>query len=385
MAQKSNKEVKKEREKASRKAAYVGSLIGLAVVGIIGIIIWTVNFTPNLTVLTVGDYEVKRDLYTCVYYYDTMASDNWADKYQYDLAKDPYKQSYEYYADGVKYDTWGDYFEKLTNDTLRLLIVMNDIADKNGYTYKEEVQDHIDAELASIEEEKGTTTSFKEYMLTNYGAPITKKVLVRYLELYYKGMDFYKAITESKALFNKYIGGNSSSFEKAYRENADEIDVVTFRYYFLAATKDNAAKIEALKHAGSEKEFKALCNRYAKDENYTKNDKSLYQNMSLQRINSLSKSEISKLLSSEKSKAGDIYAANGEMDGKTYTDIIYVVKARGKDTSAYKDSDVKQWEFKVMGILLEQFYDTNYHLEVSSKGMEVFKKSMIIPEDSIAQ
>ena len=379
MANRDEKEIKKQRESMSKKAAYFGAAIGLLIIGIIGLIVWFVNYSPNLTVYTVGEYEAKKDLYTCVYYYDTMASQKWAD-YGFDVTKDPYAQAFDNYADGKKFDSWGAYFEYATNNTLKFMYVMTDTAQKGGYTYPKEVQDHIDAELTGIENEKSTAKSFKDYMLENYGAPIEKDTLVTYLTLYYRATDFYAKITESKALFQKYIGVNAASFEQTYQKHKDEIDVVSFRYYYFPHDAENNAKIKALKNAASEKAFRSLCNEYAGDEAYAKNDKSLYQNMSLKRINSLTKSKIAANLSDSSSKAGDIFTAVGTTKGNVYTDIVYLVKPRAKDTGAYRESDVANWEFAAMGIMLEDYYDANYKPSVSEKGIAAFKEDMIIPE-----
>ena len=99
MSKQSDKEIKLQREKATKKVTYIGAAIGLLVVAAIAFIIWFVNCIPNSTVYTVGEYEVKRDLYTCVYYYDTMASQKWAD-YGFDITKDPYVQPFDNYANG---------------------------------------------------------------------------------------------------------------------------------------------------------------------------------------------------------------------------------------------------------------------------------------------
>ncbi|MBR2589997.1 MAG: hypothetical protein IKE65_03660 [Clostridia bacterium] len=385
MAKQTTKEEKKQREKNARKATYIGAALGLFVVGVIGVIVWIFAYSPNLTVYTVGDYEVKKDFYTCVYCCDTLKSKNWSFEYDFDATKDPYEQEYNYYAGGVKYDTWGDYFEKLTNDTVRFLVVMNDTAEKGGYTFTEKVQENIDADMQAIEDEKEPKTSFKDYMLEEYGAPIEKDTYLQYLTMYYRAREFYGAITESKALFNKYIGGNASAFEKVYEQKKERIDVVSFRYCYLPMTDENASMIDALKNADSEKEFKDLCNAYHKaDENYVKNDKSLYKNMSLRKINDLAKGGITDELSDAACKAGDIYTNEATLNGEPYIDIVYVVKPAGKDTTAYKDTDVQKWEFAVMGEMLEDYYDANYESEISEKGIKEFRKSIIVPKQDKA-
>ena len=268
----------------------------------------------------------------------------------------------------------------MTNDTLKYYLVMNDTAQKGGYEYTSEVETHINTELASIDEEKGTAKNFRMYMIENYGADVSKKTYKEYLNLHYKAAEFFKKITESKAMFNKYIGGDSGSFETVYKENKDEIDVVSFRYFNLTDNKTNASKIGQLASASSEKEFKNLCNKFKNDEEYEKNDSSLYENYSLLQINMLSKGELARKVSSHDSKAGDIYLNKAVIDGEDSVEFVYMVKPRGKDTSAYNESDVANWEYRAMSIMLEDYYDSGYKLTVSDKGLESFKEGMIIAE-----
>ena len=370
--------MQKQRKKNMAKASYIGIAAAFLLIGIVGVIVWLTGGNMNRTVLTVGNHRVKKDLYTCVYYYDTMASKNWQES-GFDTAENPYEQAFDYYAQNEKFESWGAYFEKMTNDTLRFLFVMTDLAQEGGYTYTDDVQTHIETEISGIESEKGTAKNFETYMFENYGAVISKKTLKQYLELYYRATEFYKAITESKALFTKYMNVNADVFEKTYAENKDAIDVVSFRYFSLDNNKSNAAKIEALKQAADEKSFQSLCNQYKNDEAYTKNDSSLFENYSLKTINTLSTGEIAKHLSEENSKAGDIYYAVSEVDKKSLFEIVFVVKSRAKNTSLYQDSEVEQWEFDTMGLILEEYYDKNYTLSISDKGIEEFKDSMIIP------
>lgn len=367
-----------QRKKMQAKASYIGIAAAFIVIGIVGVIIWAVNFSPNLTVYKVGNYEIKKDLYSCVYYYDTMASQDWSG-YGFEVTKDPYEQDFDYMAKSEDFDSWGDYFQSLTDDTLRFMYVMKDIAEKNSYSYSDEVNTHINAELSGIETEKGTAMSFKEYMLRNYGAEISKKTFTEYLTLHYQATEFYEKISEDKALFEKYIGYNQEDIENAYQADKDKFDVVSFRFYYLNDNKYNAEKIAALKSAKNEKEFKDLCNEYENDESYTEKDGSLFENYSLYTVNSMTKSVLAKKLSSSKSKAGDIYFGEGEADGKKTAEILYVVKSRAKNENAYNDTQIKMWEHQAMGALLEEYYDSNYKSEEVPKGIEVFKESMIIP------
>ena len=377
MANNTNKSVKEKRKKDLKTAAYFGTAAALLVVLIVGVIIGIINYNSNAAVLTVGDYEVKKDLYSCVYYCETMTSNEW-NQFGFDISKDPYEQEFDYTYAGKDYESWGKYFESLTNDAFKYYIVMNDTAEKGGYEYTSEVETHIKTELAAIDDEKGSAKNFRAYMIENYGVDVSKKTYKEYLNMHYKAAEFFKKITESKAMFNKYIGGNSQSFESVYNENKDDVDVVSFRYFYLTDNQTNAKKIKQLSSAKSEEEFKNLCNKFKNDEEYQKNDSSLYENFSLLQINSLSKGVLAEKISSFDCKAGDIYTNKSEIKGKNSVEFVYIVKPRGKDTSAHNGSDVANWEYRTMSIMLEDYYDSEYKLTVSEKGLESFKQSMFI-------
>lgn len=378
MAKQNSKKVREQREKSNAKAAYLGTTVALILIGVIGIVIWLVGRSPNVTVMKVGDIEIKKDLYTCTYYFGTMTSQNWKEQ-GFDIYTDPYEQPLDHIANGKEVKSWGAYFEILTKDSLEFMVVMTDTAQKKGYTYTEEVLSHINSEFASIEQEKGQAMSWEEYMLRNYGASISQKTLKQYLDMYYKAADFYKAITTSKALFNRYITGDNTVFETTYEKNPDAIDVVSFRYILLPNTAQNAATIQALENAASEEEFKDLCNRYKNDESYTKEDSSLFTDIPLKRISILKNSLIPAKLADRTAKEGDILAAPIEENGTECMEIAYLVKPRAKDTSAYEESDVQKWEFEAMSLLLEEYYDSEYQSEIVEKGFAAFKEDMIIP------
>ena len=374
-----SKAIKEKRKKDMKTAAYFGTAVALLAVLIVGVIVGIVNFNSNKTVLTVGEHKVKKDLYTCVYYCETIASNDWK-QFGFDISKDPYKQEFDYKYAGKDYESWGKYFESLTKDTLKYYLVMCDTAEKGGYEYTSEVETHINTELAAIDEEKGTAKNFRMYMIENYGADVSRKTYKKYLNLHYKAAEFFAKITESKAMFNKYIGGDSQSFESVYNENRDEIDVVSFRYFYLTDNETNAQKIKQLASASNEEEFKNLCNEFKNDEEYEKNDSSLFENFSLLQINTLSKGSLADKISSFDCKSGEIYTDKAEIKGKNSIEFLYIVKPRGKDTSPYNDSSVANWEYRAMSIMLEDYYETNYKLAVSEKGLESFKESMIIAD-----
>ena len=378
MAQHDSKKVKEQRRKKTNKAAYIGTLIGLALVGILGVVIWVVNVNANVTVLQVGDMQAKKNLYSCVYYCDTLTKENWT-QYGFDNKKSPYAQPFT--ADSTNEESfanWGEYFEYITNNTLKYLLVMTQTAEKGGYTYTDEVQNQVDAELKALAEQKGTAKHFRTYMIETYGADIQKKDYKEYLLLFYRAREFYQKITQDKALFEKYIGVGADAFEESYRSHKDDIDVVSFRYYYLKDTKENAESILKMKQVTSEKAFKELCNSLQNDENFTENDSSLFKNYSLKSLLGSNKGELAKHVSAATQASKRVYFAKTTIEDEAAVEFLWLVEPRSKDTTAYNNTNVAKWEYAAMGILLENYYDNNYSLSVSDTGIESFRDSMLL-------
>ncbi len=367
---------KQKRKKRSNMAGYIGIAVALCFVGILGVVIWAVNLSPNYITYTVNDHQIDKDFYTCVYRYDTMTSKDWK-KYEFDPFKNPYHQKFNYTQANESFATWGDYFQSLTDDSLDFLYIMTDTAKKTGYTYSDSVKSSIKSEYSSVKQEaEKQEMEFEEYMLATYGSEISPDTLLKYLTLYYKANDFYKALTTDKALFVKTFALDDNFFENYYKQNKEKIDVVTYRYYYLENTKENAEKIEKFKNAKSSYEFKKLCDLYSASLNYAENDLSLQENQSVQMINSLTNSKIAKDITSYSAKENKTYYQTAEVDGKESVEFVFLVKARTKDTEPYNKSEVKNWEFSVMSLFLEEYKDKNFKCSEAEKGIKQFKKDI---------
>lgn len=361
------------------RAAYFGISIACVIIGIAGLIVWYVGTGPNYKVMQVGDTFVRRDVYNCAYYFGAMTARDWSEE-GFDAKHNPYDQPIENAREGVS--NWGDFFEQQTQSNLKFFLTMNDIAAKNGYHYSNEVEKKIEQTLSALEEKKDTAKAFDRFMLESYGSAISKKSLVKYLTLQYRAEEFYTQITENKSQFFQYMGGDDAFFEEIYQKYTDKIDTVSIRYIAVEKNEKNAAVIAALKSAQSEKEFQRLCNDFKNDEAYTKQDSSLYENISVATMMEFSDGIIAGKLSDTNSKAGDIIYEDITLDTGDACEIVYVVKARSKDTSAYKDSEVKNWEYRVMRLLLDEHFEHNYTLSIYEKGKDSFKKNMTIPISS---
>lgn len=370
-----SKQNKIEREKRAKKATYFGVIIGLLAVGIIGIIVWAVNLSPNYITYTVNEHKIDKDFYSCVYYYDTLTSKDWQE-YNFDPYKNPYKQQFNYSKADKTFKSWGDYFQSLTDDTLDFLYIMTDTAEKTGYTYSDSVKSNANSEYASVEAEaKEKNTDVEEYLFETYHSEISSKTLKKYLDLYYKANDFYNAITTDKELFIKTFSLEDNFFENYYKKNKAKTDVISYRYYYLENTAENANKIKQFKNVKDEEEFKNLCNLYSASLTYAQNDSSLHENQSIEQIKSLTNSEIAKKITSYSAKENKLYYQNAQIEGKDSIEFVFLIKAAAKDTGAYNKSEVKNWELSVMSLYLEE-YKEHFNCAESQKGINQFKKDM---------
>ena len=371
-----SKQNKIAREKRGKRATYFGVAMGLLAVGILGVIIWAVNLSPNYITYTVNSHQVDKEFYSLVYFYDTFTSKDWK-KYEYDPFENPYSQKFKYTQADKSFDTWGDYFQSLTDDALDFLYIMTDTAKKTGYTYTDSVKANVNSEYTSVKEAaKKENLSFEDYILKTYGVEASAENLYKYLTLYYKANDFYKAITTDKELFLKTFSLDDNYFEDYYKKNKDKIDVVSYRYYYLENTKENAEKIEKLKNAKSSSEFKQLCDLYSASLAYVNKDNSLNENQSIAQINSLTNSKIAKIITSASAKENKVYYDEATIDDKDCVEFVYLVKARTKDTEPYEKSDVQNWEFNIMSSYLEQYKDKNFKCTEIEKGIKQFKKDV---------
>ena len=371
-----SKQNKIEREKRAKKATYFGVAMGLLAVGILGIIVWAVNLSPNYITYTVNSHKIDKQFYSLVYFYDTYTSKDWK-QYDYDPTVNPYHQKFNYTQSDETFATWGEYFQSLTDDTLDFFYIMTDIANKTGYTYSDSVEANIKSEYSSVKKEAEKDGSdFEEYMLKTYGVEVSAENFNKYLTLYYKANDFYKAITTDKELFLKAFSLDDDFFETYYNENTDKIDVISYRYYYLENTKENAEKIKKFKNAKSSYEFKKLCDFYSASLTYAENDWSLHENQSIQQINSATKSKIAKSITSSSAKENKVYYDEVDIEGKDSVEFVYLVKARTKDTELYNKSEVKNWEFSAMSLFLEDYKEDNFKCSEVEKGIKQFKKDV---------
>lgn len=371
-----SKQNKLKRKKQSNMARYIGIVAAMFVVGVLGVTIWLLNLSPNYVTYTVNSHQIDKENYSLVFFYNTYTSKDWQE-YGYDSTKNPYNQKFNYTQANKSFKTWGDYFQSMTDDTIDFFYIMTDTAKKTGYTYSDSVKTSVKTEQSSLAKKaKEESIGFEEYMLKTYGVEATEESLCDYLTLYYQANDFYKAITTDKQLFLKTFSLDENFFENYYEEKSEDIDVVSYRYYYLENTKANAEKIGKFKNVKSADEFKKLCDFYSASLSYAESDSSLYTNQNIKQIKSFTNSKIAQSISSNSAKENKLYYNEAEINGKDCVEFVYLVKAKSKDTEVYGKSDLKNWEFSVISLFLEDYKDKNFKCCEVEKGIEQFKKDV---------
>lgn len=249
------------------------------------------NKTINTPVLYSGEESVNQIEYA--FYYTTILNgfystyENYLDTMGLDLDEDLYEQ--ECYFDN--YDSWGDFFDETTKNTIQKRKALYDEAQKNNFKYdysekysqfKEQVKEQADK----------NKTSIKNMYTILYGKYATEKEIKEYFVQYYTA---YAYETELR----KNIDITDEEIEKRYNETADDYDLISYRDFIIYADiNDDMSDEEKQKAMNDAKEkaktfydkvydeetFESLCNEYS--ETYQSNE-SLHINENIDAVSSV--------------------------------------------------------------------------------------------------
>lgn len=320
------KSLKRKAKLKKALAVVCGVILGLAVAVSV---IW---FVGNKQVVKVDGTSVSMDIYNCVYYCENAINYTGSGL---DISKRPSSQPYE---NDEKYDTWDDALKDATNTSLKIYYSLYNAGKKEGYELSKDDAKKIDDTIDSINSyAKESNLSFEEYMKTNYGIKISEKRFRPYLELSAYVNAYYKHCM-AKSVKNEDL-------EKIYKENPDNFDVVSFRYFYINIS-DKITKEEALKRvkevasAKTEAEFHKLAKKNATEDvakTYTDAKSTLVEDMACANIVDR---PVSDFLTSKKSKKGE--TACGVSKDSTYAEAAMLVVPRHKDESLIKDQAINE-------------------------------------------
>ena len=303
-----------------------GVILGLAVAVSV---IW---FVGNKQVIKVDGTPVSMDIYKCVYYCENAV--NYAGS-GFDISQPASKQPYE---NDDKYKTWDDALKDATNSSLKIYYSLYNAGQKEGFKISSDDKKQIEDTIDNINSyAKQSNQSFEDYMKDNYGIYITEKNFRPYLELSAYVNAYYKHCME------KYV--KSSDLEKIYKENPDNYDVVSFRYFYVPIgdkiTKKEALKrVKAVAAAKNEKQFHQLAKKYATEDvakSYTDEKATLVENMACSNIVDR---PVSEFLTNKNSKKGA--TTYGVSSDSTYAEAAMLIVPRHKDESLVKEQAITE-------------------------------------------
>ncbi len=371
-------ELQKERRKAVNTASYLGIAIASALIIITVIIIWAVNFVPNKVCFEADGYQIKRNVYECCYFYNSAGGADWSTE-GYEAGKNPYAQEMDFETADGTFDSWGDYFQFLTADTLSFCCGMVNKAEKNGYEFSDKISKDTEKELQEIEDKANQEQcNFRAYMYMKYGAEIRKKDLREFLTLYNKALDYYDSLTENESMFLKDFHYEKDDIDSTYSKISNDWDVVTLRYFQIEADESALETVNALKTCKDENAFKKICNANATGdkEEYAEQDKSLFKNYSLSALKPYLGEKVYESISSNNVKPGDILTDERKLSGKNCYEVYYIVSPRAANTENYNDSNVPVWKYNTIAYLIDEYCQNNVESEEKSDGIEVFKDNI---------
>lgn len=223
------KAVREEEQRQAEKRSNRLYLIIAAIFVIVAVvsIAWKSNFfQKKATALTIDgqEYTAAEVNYHFQQIYQSFVSQN----YYYvsylglDTSVDLRDQVYFGSEDGT---TWFDYFMEQTEQQMITVQALNDAAAADGFTWTDELQASLDANMESLKESvsaSGYYTSFSQYLTSFYGSTMTEKVFTEQT----------KATMLAQAYANEYAASltySDAKLEELYAASPASYDKVAYQ------------------------------------------------------------------------------------------------------------------------------------------------------------
>ena len=317
--------------KTKRLLKKIGGIV-LGVVLALAISCAVIFFVGNKSVVKVDGTSVPMNIYKCVYYIENAV--NYTSS-GYNMEEKASKQAYK---DSDDYETWDDFLKDQTTEALKLYYGIYNEGKKAGYEMTEKDKESVTSALKNINSYAASANlSFDDYMKSQYGLKISEKDFTPYLELTAYVNSYYKSV------MGKDI--TKEQLEKIYKENPDNYNVVTFRYYYVQVsetiTKDDALKVvEKISKAKTEEEFHKLVLSSVNKENaanYKDSDSTLVKDMACSNIQNR---PVAKLLTDEKAKKGQTIF--GLSEDNTFAEVAMLVEPKHKSDEMIKEAAINE-------------------------------------------
>ena len=323
------KDVKKalKRKETLKKvgAALAGVVLALAVCFAV---LW---FGGNKSVLKIDGTSVPMNIYKCVYYLENAVNYR-SSGLNFD--EKPSSQAYE----GEEYDTWDDLLKSATLDSLKIYYSIYNAGQKEGFELGEKEQEEIESTLKNVKTYADSSNlSFEDYIKTNYGVKLSEKDFREYLELSSYVNAYYKSVM-AKDITDEQL-------EKIYKENPENYDVVTFRYFYVAiddslSEKEALKQVEEIAAAKTEKEFHELVKKYApkdRKDTYKDDESSLVKDMACANIQDR---PVAAFLTNPKSKKGE--SVSGVSEDGSFAEVAMLIEPKHKSEDMIRDAAITE-------------------------------------------
>lgn len=309
--------------------------VGFACLGVVlAIAIWCaiLFFAGNKSVVKVDGTSVPMNVYKAVYYIENAA--NYTSS-GFNIDEKPSKQTYENSED---YKTWDDFLKSQTVDALKLYYGIYNEGKKAGYEMTEKDEKSVTDAIKNVNSyAEQANQSFEDYMKSMYGLKISEKDFAEYLELTAYVNSYYKSVMLKDV--------KKEQLEKIYKENPDNFEVVSFRYFYVqvndSVTKEKALKtVEKIAKAKDEKQFHKLVTENVSKDNaamYKDEDSTLVKDMAVANIQNR---PVAELLSNPKAKKGETVC--GLSDDETFAEVAMLVEAKHKSEDLIKDAAINE-------------------------------------------
>ena len=205
----------------------------------------------DVVVATAGDFELTNGelqvlYWSMVYDFVSYAGDYAA--YYIDFTK---PLSEQYYNVENKL-SWEHYFLEMALGSWLRYEVLSAEADKAGVTLTAEMQESLDSIRANMEAdlEKLKLSSVEEMVQNDYGKAATFEDLMSYMEIYYKGNNYYNHLYSQIELTDAEIEAYYTENEEALKKagyGKDQGSLVNARHILIEPVDESPEEIEIAK------------------------------------------------------------------------------------------------------------------------------------------
>ena len=229
--------------KKRKKIITTVAVVVVAALILVGVVFNSNLFYTGVPALKVGDTGYTAADFNYEYfntYYNTYSS--MADMYGsyasmfLDSSKPLDEQNYS------EDMTWADYFEEQAFTQLQQMTILNDMADKEGWTLSSEQLREIDANIEGLKTAAASNnyTDYRAYVRALYGKGITEKRLRTLLEKSYRATYYSQYLAET--WMNSYSEEQLSEYYDSVRS---EYDLISYMTYFVDGSVPEGSELDA--------------------------------------------------------------------------------------------------------------------------------------------